>query len=357
MLSIMPKTKGRDKVIVIIVSFNGQAYWPDLLPTLVQEKYINFDLEIVVVDNNSNDGSAEYIAANFSEITLLRSPENLGFVGGNNLGYQYALERGAQYIYLLNQDTVISPGFLQPLYDFSRNNIFGSLQSKINLWPDKNRINTTGNIIYFLGFGYGAESGLVDNKNHFIQKIDYASGAGVWLSMDVLKKLGGLFDEKMFMYLEDLDLGWSLSLLGYDNYLIPESQIYHKYDFGRSMKNVYWFERNRLWVAFKNYKIGTLLLLFPAGIIMELGQLFYAAKNHYLWKKLKAYIWLFSPRQWRHFQSQRQKIQSQRQKTDRQLVRNFSGQILFQPLDTNFLRVANIFFNIYWQIVKQLIFW
>ena len=62
----------------------------------------------------------------------------------------------------------------------------------------------------------------------------------------------------MFMYLEDLDLGWSLNLLGYDNYIIPESIIYHKYEFKKGIKQIYWFERNRLWIILKNYKLKTL---------------------------------------------------------------------------------------------------
>ena len=66
----------KNKVIVIIPSYNGQSYWPDLLPTLVQENYPDFDLEIVVVDNNSSDNSADYIEGKYPQITVIRNKKN-----------------------------------------------------------------------------------------------------------------------------------------------------------------------------------------------------------------------------------------------------------------------------------------
>ncbi len=354
----LSKMSEKDKIIVIIVSYNGMEYWPDLLPVLTSEQYSGFALEIVIVDNNSLDGSVKYLEENYPEIILIKNKENTGFVGGNNLGYQYARKKKADYIYLLNQDTVISPGWLQPLYDFAKeHDNFGSLQSKLKLWPDQDRINTAGNAIHFLGFGYGTESNLIDKNNHQIKKINYASGAGVFLSMKALDDLGYLFDETMFAYLEDLDLGWSLSLLGYDNYLIPQSVIYHKYQFTRGMKHYFWFERNRLWNMMKNYKLGTLLLITPACLIMECGQLLYAIKNKTFLKKLKAYSFFFSPRELNSLLKKRKYIQSKRRRSDRQVAGRFTGVIRFQPLASPALKIANIFFSIYWQAAKLFIFW
>ncbi|MCD4760355.1 glycosyltransferase family 2 protein [bacterium] len=347
----------KDKVIVIVASFNGQEYWPGLLPLLVEEQYNDFEVGIIVVDNNSNDGSADYIEKKFPAVKVVRNGENLGFVGANNIGYQQAKKYGADYIYLLNQDTVITPGFLQPLHNFAKQNNFGSLQSKLKLWSKKDRINTLGNAIHYLGFGYGTETNKVDKHNSEIKKINYCSGAGVFISMKALKDLGCLFDETMFMYLEDLDLGWSLNLLGYDNYLVPASVIYHKYEFSRGMKQYYWFERNRLWVMLKNYKFGTLLLIFPVWLIMELGQLALAVVNKRFWQKIRAYFFLFSPRQIKVLMKKRKYIQNKRIRSDRQVVGKFTGLILFQPLDSLALKAANVFFFIYWQIIKLFIFW
>lgn len=350
----MPK---KNKIIVIIVSYNGRQYWDSLFPTLLEERYQDLDIEILVVDNNSGDGSADYIARKYPTVSVIRTEANLGFVGANNLGYQYARDRGADYIYLLNQDTEVRLGFLRPLYDFASENKFGSLQSKLLLWPDTKRINTIGNAIHFLGFGYGQDANKIDDNNQKITKINYASGAGVFISMAALEDLGFLFDETMFMYLEDLDLGWSLNLLGYDNYLIPNSIIYHKYEFNRSMKMFSWFERNRLWVMLKNYKVASLILIFPAWLIMEIGQLFFALINRRLWQKIKAYSFLFSKTDRQTLIRKRRYVQNKRVRSDRQVVGTFTGLILFQPLNMLLLKLANIFFFVYWRIVKLFIFW
>lgn len=357
----------RNKIFVIIAAYNGRQYWPELMPLLSQEHYSDFDLEILVVDNHSGDDTIAYLHEHFPRVTVIANQENLGFVGANNAGYEYAKKQSADYIYLLNQDTVVKPGWLQPLYDFARTHKFGSLQSKLLLWPDTGRINTLGNAIHFLGFGYGLYSGRPDRKSADIKQINYASGAGVFLSMKVIASLDGpsnpqgeprsLFDETMFMYLEDLDLGWSLSLLGYDSYLIPNSIIYHKYDFNRSMKNYYWFERNRLWIMLKNYKWQTLLLIFPAWLIMEVGQLFYALWHRRFWQKIKSYFWLLSSRQRQILKFKRRQIQVMRVRSDRQVVGKFTGLILFQELSSPLLDVANVFFYIYWTLVKYFIFW
>lgn len=348
----------RDKVVIIIVSYNGREYFSALMPPLVQEKYHDFDIEIVLVDNNSSDGSVDFVKNNFPSVYVIANQDNTGFVGGNNIGYQWAKDRGADYIYLLNQDTVVSPGFLEPLYKFAREHSqFGSLQSKLRLWPKKDRINTLGNAIHFLGFGYGTESGKIDHNDQKIKKISYASGAGEFLSMEALEKKGELFDDTMFLYLEDLDLGWQLQMLGYDNYLIPKSIIYHKYEFKRSIKQYYWFERNRLWTMLKNYKTASLVIIFPAWLVMEFGQLLFALLNKNLKQKIRSYSFLFSKSEMAKLREKRKQIQSIRTRSDRQVISKFTGLILFQPLSSVYLKTANIIFFIYWQIIKIFIFW
>lgn len=352
---------------MIIAAYNGRQYWPELMPLLIREQYVDFELEVLVVDNNSSDDSVSYLRGNFPQLKIIVNFENLGFVGANNIGYEYARRQQADYIFLLNQDTVIKPGWLQPLYDFANTHQFGSLQPQILLWPDTSRINTLGNVIHFLGFGYGSHSGEQIKKNLAVKKINYASGAGAFISLKALADLNKvlansefnavLFDPTMFMYLEDLDLGWSLSLLGYDHYLIPQSILYHKYKFNRSMKHYYWFERNRLWVMLKNYKWPTLVLIFPAWIIMELGQLLFALMNKRFWQKIRSYGFLFSPSSWRTLLAYRHALQKHRVRGDRQVAGYFNGRILFQELSSVLLDLANICFYIYWTIIKQLLFW
>jgi hypothetical protein len=328
-----------------------------LLPQLAQESYEDFDLEIIIVDNASSDKSVDFIKENYSHLTLLENTKNTGYVGANNIGYEYAKKNNFRFIYLLNQDTEIIRGFLQPLYSFAMTNQFGSLQSKLKLFPETHKINSLGNVIHYLGFGYSRACEQIDNKQAKIKKINYASGAGVFINMEALDDLGYLFDETMFAYLEDLDLGWSLQLLGYDNYLIPDSVVFHKYEFDRSIKQVYWFERNRLWVMLKNYKLLTLLIFLPAWLLMELGQIYFAWRNKYLKNKFKAYKFLFSIQQLKILLSKRQDIQNKRVINDRQILMRFSGKILFQPLESFLLKIANSILDAYFQVIRLFIIW
>jgi len=345
----------KNKIIIIIPSYNGIKYFKDLLPSLAREKYNDFDLEIVIVDNNSTDSSIEYVENNYPQFTLIKNKENSGYVGANNIGYEYAKKKKVDYIYLLNQDTIVENGFLQPLYNFAINNTFGSLQSKLRLHPDKEKINSLGNIIHYLGFGYTDQCYQLDNNNQEIKKINYSSGAGVFISMKVLEDLGYLFDETMFMYFEDLDLGWSLNILGYDNYIIPESIVYHKYTASKNIKLEYWIARNRLWVMLKNYKISTSALILLPFLLMEIVQILYSIKNKYFIQKLRSYGFLFSRKEFKLLKKKRKYIQNKRKRSDREIFKTFSGKIVYQEVNGLALQIGSFFFNIYFNIIKLII--
>ena len=91
----------KDKVFIIIVAYNGRQYWPDLMPLLSQEKYEDFDLQILVVDNASSDNSVEYLEQHYPEIKIIKNNSNTGFAKANNIGYDWAKKYKADYIYLL----------------------------------------------------------------------------------------------------------------------------------------------------------------------------------------------------------------------------------------------------------------
>ena len=100
----MEKNIQNTKIAVIILSYNGSKYFPDLFNSL-REQTLK-PSEVVIVDNNSADDSVEYIRKIFSEATLIASKKNTGFAGGNNIGIKEALKNNPDYIFMLNQDTV-----------------------------------------------------------------------------------------------------------------------------------------------------------------------------------------------------------------------------------------------------------
>jgi len=347
------------KVAVVIVNYNGQEYWPALAQSLQTTHYPANDWQVIVVDNASTDNSLTWLKENYQEAVLLPQAKNLGFAEGNNIGMRYALQQGFDYIFLLNQDTEVTPDWLQPLVNLMvSDEQIGAVQPKLYLWPDKDKFNTVGNRIHFLGFGYSEASGIEDqNQYKSIREINYPSGAGVLLRCSALEKVG-LFNEDMFMYLEDLDLGWRLWLAGYKCLFQPTSMIYHKYEFNRSMKQVFWFERNRLFNLLTNYRLGTLLLIFPGWLLMEIGQFFYALRSGWLKEKIKAYFVFAQPETWIKIGEQRRRVKKLRQVSDRYLLKKFTGEILFQELNNPALiYVANPIFKFYLKVLRFIVIW
>ena len=139
---------------------------------------------------------------------------------------------------------------------------------------------------------------------------------------------------------------------------MPEAVVYHQYEFNRSLKQYYYFERNRLWVVAQNYRWGTLLVLAPAFVLMELGQLLFAIMHRTIGAKLRSYAWLLQPVHMRELLAAHRRIASLRRRSDRQVLGTFAGEILFQPLQSNLLRyVANPVFKLYLNFIRLIIIW
>jgi hypothetical protein len=139
---------------------------------------------------------------------------------------------------------------------------------------------------------------------------------------------------------------------------VPQAVVYHQYEFHRSLKQYYYFERNRLWIIAQNYRWATLILLLPAIIFMELGQIFFAWRNQTLKAKLQTYVWLLRWQQVQELVKAHNNVARLRRRTDRQILSAFSGRILFQPLEGFLLRsVANPIFNTYLSLIRLLIIW
>lgn len=345
---------------ILIVNYNGRAYLEECLTSLASAEDTPRHI-VYIVDNASKDDSVAYLRENWPDVRLILSGTNLGFAGGNNLGWQVIKREihGVQYIMLLNQDTVVDRNFLRPLMTvLDAEPTVGAVQPLLLLHPARDRINSLGNVIHLLGFGYSSSNNAPVAGASLVRKqINYASGAAVLLRVRAIDRVG-LFDDFMFMYLEDLDLGWRLSLAGWESMLVPDSIIYHKYEFRRGMRQYYYFERNRLWIIFKNYKLPTLLLLLPLAIGMEIGQVVRAAMTGTFMAKLRGYAYFFSVEHLKVFHRDRRAVQHGRIKTDREMLSAFSGHIDFQPLQGPLLRyIVNPVCETYLRILRLIVIW
>jgi len=215
-------------VYVVILNWNGKEYLPDCLGSLQRQNYKNH--RVLVVDNGSEDGSVELLKNGFSWVELIENRRNLGFSGGSNAGIFYALNKGANYIALLNNDTETHPDWLGELVKTAEMDTqIGVCGSKILFSDHRHLINSTGHAVNRLGFVWDEGIWERDGRTHNQAKeIIGACGAALFLRAEVLKE-AGVFDEKYFAYYEDADLCLRIRKLGYRVVYVPTAIVYHKF--------------------------------------------------------------------------------------------------------------------------------
>lgn len=363
------------KIAIVIVIYNAQDYLPDLFGSLRNTRICeDTKYEIIVVDNGGTRIDLRMFTNKFANmrIKVIENKENIGFAKGCNVGIREALKSNSDYIILLNQDMVVESDWLvelvrqchpeelsgatrDPAIDFPDSRV-GAVQSMIMLWDEKDKIQTSGNKIHFLGFGYSGDyKHPTSDIRYPTSDIVYASGAAMLIKREVLEKIG-LLDEDLQAYHEDLDLGWRMRLAGYKIKHASKSIVYHKYSFTKNNEKYYLMERNRLIVLLKYYKLATLILIFPAFIFMELGLWFFALIKGWGREKMRSYRDFLKTLP--QTLAKRKEIQKQRLIKDKDVIKYFVGKVEFEDLDHPFLKyVANPVFSIYWWVVRKIIIW
>lgn len=358
------------KKIAVIISPNwgdyAKKYLAECLSGLNSQDYLG-ELKLFLIDNESSPDSQAFLNKavgkywSRGDYCLLSNAKNDGFAKGNNDAMRVAVTEGYDYVALFNMDTEIDKSCLSNLAVAAETDKkVGAVQARLMLSPDKTKINSLGNKTHFLGFGYcegyGQSFAKRETQSANYYDICYPSGAAVLLRASALKQVG-LFDEEFWMYNEDQDLGWRLWLSGWRVILTTAAVVYHKYEFSRSIQKYYWMDRNRLIVIIKNYHSLTLVLILPALLMMEAGLFFFAIKGGWLKEKLKVYAYFARPDIWLYLIRARRRSQCLRKNRDRVIVKMFSGRIQYQEIDSLMLRLANVFFGLYWRLVKMLIWW
>lgn len=346
------------KVTIAIISYNSRHKLPDCLEGVFNSSYPKNLYKVVVIDNNSSDSSVGYIRERYPEVKLITNTKNIGFDEANNQVYFLAQKNNSEYLVLLNDDTIVESNWLRRMVDLSESDKkIGVVQAKLLLYPDKNLINSFGNSIHFLGFGY-CDKYREENNDRITEPVEiaYASGAACAIKMSALQKTG-LFDSEMFMYHEDLDLCWRMRLAGYKVMIDPLAVVYHKYNFSKAKYKFYYGERNRLMVILENYRMATLLLILPPLIVMELGIVFFSIKNGWFKEKMQGWGWIL--RHLPHIIGNRIYVQFRiRKVSDRKLLKLFVGSISYQEIDSPILKfVVNPLMGVYLWVLKRVVFW
>jgi GT2 family glycosyltransferase len=290
------------KVFVIILNWNGWKDTIECLKTVKQLSVVSYQLSVVVVDNGSTDGSAEEIKSfallgkdhlrggfqgkvqNFN-LRLIENRSNFGFAEGNNVGIRYALEKDADYIMLLNNDTLVEKNLLNELIKvMERDKKIGVVGPKIYFAPgfefhkEKYKSQERGRVIWYAGgiidwqnilaSHWGVDE--VDKGQHDTMKeTDYVSGCAMMVKKEVFKKIG-LFNPIYFLYWEDLDFCVRAKREGFKLLFVPKAVLWHKNaqlagGAGSSLQG-YYITRNRLLFAQKYASLRAKLALFRESL-------------------------------------------------------------------------------------------
>ena len=211
------------KTTVVIPNYNGMPYMETCLLAMRAQR-VRPD-RVIVVDNGSTDGSAEYVEQHFPEVTLIRMGENTGFCGAVNAGIRASGD--AAYVILLNNDTEAEPDFTGALVGAMEGDpaIF-SAQAKMLKMDDPEKMDDAGDFYCALGWAFARGKG--KSASRYTARTDlFFSCAGAAIYRMRLLEETGLFDERHFAYLEDCDIGWRARILGYKNVFVPEARVKH----------------------------------------------------------------------------------------------------------------------------------
>lgn len=250
---------------VVILNWKGRDYVGDCIRSVLDQTY--GDLGVIVVDNGSPDGSAEYIRSTFPEAQLVALPENLHFARGTNAGVEAALrDPKCRYIITLNNDTKVEAEFAAELVKAVESDHAGMVQAKLLFMDRPNVLNTTG--VSPTRDGAGVDRGWNQrDEGQFDTATDvFAPTAGAALYRREIFDTVGLFDADFVAYYEDLDLAWRARLAGWEARFAPRAIVYHMYSHSSSYQSAwktYQGERNRIWTLVQNYPLRYVTAAVP----------------------------------------------------------------------------------------------
>ena len=244
-------------VSVVIINHNGIAFVEDCLKSVLSNNYPSF--EVIFVDNNSTDGSLEFVKQNFSQDHRLKTIENKASLGpavGRNKGI--AIAKG-KYVAFLDNDTEADPAWLSELVKvFESDPEIGAAQIKLLKTEPRDTFDYAGDYLTPLGFLSERARGAKDiGQFDYVCDIFSAKSAAMAIRKDVLDKIGG-FDEDFYMYLEETDICWRVWLSGYRVVFSPKSIVYHAYGTKKKLQSRYYPNYTVRYYGCRNY-ITTLL--------------------------------------------------------------------------------------------------
>jgi GT2 family glycosyltransferase len=342
------------RVSILVLCHNSKKYLKICFRSLITQTYTNY--EVVLVDNNSTDGSIEFIAKNFPHVRIISFNKNYGYAGA----YNRAVKKiDSEYVAFLNPDVEVDPNWLKELMIAVQESgeevkIWGS---KILFYDNRDIIQNVGGFISPSGSAVCPE--LFKRNTHSVEKrrfVGYVQGSTMLVERKAFLQLGG-FDPDYFMYQEEVDLCWRAWLMGYKVLYVPTAIVYHVSGLYQSSGTpfrifsgnpfmTYYDTRNQKANIIKNFSLSRL----PRAIIVSLAydvlsslHALNANNREVIRAILRAYLDCF--RNFSPILSKRKLIQMQRKVSDKELER--MGIILsLRECIREYIRAKKLYSNI-----------
>lgn len=273
------------RLTVVIVTWRSAEFVAESLAALDLE--LRPADELIVIDNASDDGSADIVARATDRARIVRNVENVGFVSAVNEGARMA---AGDLLVLLNPDAAVRPGWRDAIErPWTQGYGWGAWQALIT--SDSGRsINSDGNQIHFTGICWAGGAGRpVEEAPDEPGEVGYPSGACMAVPLDVWRELGG-FSERLFMYGDDVDLGLRIRLSGRAVGIEPSARVEHDYEFDKGSAKWRYLERSRWAFIVRTYPGALLVRLAPALVVTELAVVLAALRGGWLRAKAGA-VW------------------------------------------------------------------
>jgi GT2 family glycosyltransferase len=217
-------------VSIVVLTWNQRDLTLDCLTSLSEMDYPADKLQIVVVDNGSHDNTPTAVRERFPSVVVLENGDNLGFAEGNNVGIYHALKGTAEYIMLLNNDTIVDKAMLRHLIDFAEaSSDVGIVTPKIYYYDEPERIWCAGAAINWRTAGTSRlQAEETDRQSKEApQDVDFASGCAICLKRSVVEQIG-LLDDRFFIYYEETEWCVRAARVGWRIVYVPEARLWHR---------------------------------------------------------------------------------------------------------------------------------
>lgn len=273
------------KVAIVIVHYSGVRNTTQCLQSIEKLQITNYKLQIIVVDNNPKEQFTVDNSQLTDTVKIIKSNENLGFSGGNNVGIQYALDHKADYVLILNNDTIVHKNLINELLEVAESDEkIGIVVPKIyfakgyEFHKDRYKKGELGKVIWYAGGiidwdnVVGKHRGVdeVDNGQYDqVEPTEFASGCCFLVKIEVFEKVG-FFDEKYFLYYEDADLSMRINKAGHAIMYVPKAILWHKNagaagGSGSTLQD-YYITRNRLIFGMRYAPLRSKLALIKQSV-------------------------------------------------------------------------------------------